>query len=204
MFECSICESLLGRKRRPIRAFGNVIGYTLIPVQSVGTKTRKLTPISRLCPCVRPASILPSRCPEAAVAAVLPAVEAASAAGRAASGSPCVASAAPPLDSLAAWQPHGDPASEPRMSSVERSSCRVERLASPQSETWEASPWPARRYPLRVDHPPGCFPAFVAVGEIVRHLAPAERAFVALPGLPAGNAVGCPCSCSHRQEARRP
>ena len=48
-----------------------------------------------------------------------PEVGAASAAGRAAPGSPCVAAAAPAIDSLAAWQPHEDPAGEPRTSAAD-------------------------------------------------------------------------------------
>ena len=44
----------------------------------------------------------------------------------------------------AAWPRPGDPVWEPRASWAERGPCRVPRLASPQSERWEASRWPGR------------------------------------------------------------
>ncbi len=83
----------------------------------------------------------PARCPVAAGRPDRPwaAVQVLVAAGRAAAGSPYVASAARPIESLAAWTRPWDPASEPRRSSAERGPYRVQRLASPQSETREVS-----------------------------------------------------------------
>ena len=109
-------------------------------------------------------------------------------------------------DSLAAWQPHWDSASEPRMPSAEPGPYPDQRRASPQSETRGVLLWPARLpwFAFRREHPPLWFPAFAAPHGISGPLAHADQASVALPRPRAGIAADCLCSFSVRQVAWRP